>query len=175
MVKMEFISSTALFSDDNLYRFHLSRVWDQSLPKICWMMLNPSTADAEKLDPTLTRCFGYSMQWGFGSMDVVNIFAYRATSPKDMMAVSDPVGFGIKTAGSPVDNNGFLTLIPGVSALTVVGWGIHGEYKDRYKEIAALFKLRNLSVKCLGVTKNGQPRHPLYLAKDTPLEDWRLH
>jgi hypothetical protein len=169
---MEFLKSTALISDCQKYRFHLTRVWDESKPSICWMLLNPSTADAEKLDPTLTRCLGYSVDWGYGQMHILNIFAFRATDPKVMMAVADPVGHNILVGGTPVSNDGYLTLIPGICHMTVAGWGGGGTFKGRYVEVAKLAQVRGLKFQCLGQTKTGQPRHPLYLAKNTKLENW---
>jgi hypothetical protein len=169
---MEFIKSTAHFSDCGKYRFHLSRVWDESKPSVCWCLLNPSTADAEKLDPTLTRCLNYSLDWGYGQMHVINAFAFRATDPTDMMAAEDPVGENVLTGGIPVSNDGYMTLIPGICQMTVVGWGVGGEFKGRYRAIASLAKARNLQLKCLGRTKSGHPRHPLYLPRNAKLEEW---
>jgi hypothetical protein len=160
---VNFTRKTALFSDCQKYRFHLSREWDVIKPSICWILLNPSTADENVLDNTLTRCLDYSVQWGFGSMHITNIFAFRATDPKNMMAAKDPVG---------PDNDGYLTLIPRMCELTVAGWGNGGLYLERWKEIEKLTTMRDIKLKCLRKTKSGQPSHPLYLPKDLELIDW---
>ena len=74
------------------YRYTLERTWDGGLPCIGWIMLNPSTADATQDDPTIRRCIRFSQSWGYGSLIVVNLFAHRATSPKDLFQAESPVG-----------------------------------------------------------------------------------
>ena len=88
----EFRSATATFSPCRKYRYTLGRIWNEKAPTACWILLNPSTADERQLDPTLRRCVGFSRAWGFGSMVVVNIFAFRSPYPSNMYAALDPVG-----------------------------------------------------------------------------------
>lgn len=74
------------------YRYNLWRVWDEQLPRVLWVMLNPSTADASQSDPTLRRILDFSKQWGYGSLEVVNLYAWRSPDPKTLLSASDPVG-----------------------------------------------------------------------------------
>ncbi len=87
-------TSTATFDPTRTYRFHLSRTWDPAGPVVAFVMLNPSTADAHRLDPTVRRCVGFAAAWGFGALEVVNLFAFRATDPTDLSRCRDPVGTG---------------------------------------------------------------------------------
>src|SRR5436190_22946192 len=82
----------ATLSECRRYRYTLTRVWDESYPRIAWIGLNPSTADENVLDPTLRRVVRFSMDWGFGSFTMLNLFALRATDPVVMKAHFEPVG-----------------------------------------------------------------------------------
>lgn len=144
--------SDAVLSPCGLYRYRLLRVWDDSLPLCAFVMLNPSTADATSDDPTVRRCIGYARAWGCGSLVVVNLFAFRATSPDDMMAAADPVG---------PDNDRHIEAATGRCHHVVVAWGNHGSFKSRGAEVRFLLRHRRLNH--LGLTRTGQPKHPLYL------------
>lgn len=128
-------------------------------------MLNPSTADHEIDDPTIKRCISFAKQWGFAGVTVVNLFDYRATDPKDLKKAKTPVSEladdYIGYAGDQCD-------------LLVAAWGNHGAYQDRAEAVNWLFvHIPGYSgIKCLGLTAKGQPKHPLYLRKDTELEDY---
>ena len=82
----------AIFSDCGRYRYRLWRTWDPALPRLLWILYNPSTADASAEDPTLRRCIDFSRRWGFGGLTVVNHFAFRATNPRELNSISDPIG-----------------------------------------------------------------------------------
>src|SRR5262249_62207047 len=69
------------FSRCGRYRYWLTRTWDAARPAVCWLMLNPSTADAARDDPTIRRCIGLARRWGHGGIVVVNLFAWRAPDP----------------------------------------------------------------------------------------------
>lgn len=147
------------FDRTGAYRYSLGRRWADDGPRVCFCLLNPSTADARVLDPTLTRCLGFARRWGFGAMDVVNIFALRSTDPAGLYRADDPVGprndAAIRRAAARAD-------------LVVVGWGNHGRLGDRGARVAAM--LGTIApVRCLGVTASGDPKHPLYLRADAPL------
>ena len=120
-------------------------------------MLNPSIADANIEDPTIRRCMGFAEKWGYGGITVGNIFAYRATNPKDMLAADDPIG---------PENNLYLESLSLEAALTACAWGNHGIYLDRAQDVIKLLT----KPYCLGLTKSGQPKHPLYLRKDSKRE-----
>lgn len=150
--------STATFSSDRVYRYTLTRVLtDSPQPrKIVWIMLNPSTADDTEDDPTIRRILGFSRKWGFDRLDVVNLFAFRATDPKDMLKASDPVG---------PDNDRIILEVTEWADLIVGAWGNHGNYRSRAYQITQLLKACHLDIWCLGCTQSGQPKHPLYLAE----------
>ena len=145
----------------NRYRYSLSRTWNPSLPSIAWVMLNPSTADETHDDPTIRRCVDFSRRWGYGSMEVANLFGLRATSPRELRASIDPVG--------PRNDNHILAAA-GRADSVVVAWGVHGVLLSRDRAVIDLLYPRRLL--SLGATLAGQPRHPLYLAASTGFTDW---
>lgn len=152
----------AKFSDCERYRYTLGRRWNPGGKRVCFCLLNPSTADATKLDPTLTRCHRYAVRWGFDAMDVVNIFALRSTDPKGLKQVEDPIG---------PDNDRHIARLAKQADLVVAGWGTHGALMGRGN--AVLEVLGSVcDPHCLEVTKHGFPKHPLYLKGD--LEPRRL-
>jgi len=161
---------TATFDDDRTYRYRLSRVWDDTLPRIAWCMLNPSTASAFRLDPTVRRIIGFSRSWGYGAAEVVNLFAWRTTHPKELRTeTTDPVGplndVAIVEAGKAVD-------------VIVAAWGNHGVMQNpltgvsRDEEVKALFAKKNPSLDYLRLTKKSQPGHPLYIPSTTSPIPW---
>jgi len=146
----------ATFDETEAYRYTLGRRWAPGGTRVCFCLLNPSTADAKVLDPTLTRCFGYASRWGFSTMDVCNIFALRSTDPKGLKQVDDPIGPG---------NDAAIVKLAKRADLVIVGWGTHAKLLDRHKQVLDL--LRPIcEPKCLGITQGGFPKHPLYLRKD---------
>ena len=116
-------------------------------------MLNPSRADAIADDSTIRRCIGLAQRWEYGSLTVVNLFGYRTTSPQDLKQVEDPIG---------PDNDRYLHSAIQQADTVILAWGNQGTWGDRHRVV-----LRQLSgveaLYCLGLTKTGQPRHPLYL------------
>lgn len=152
------LRSGALFSKCMSYRYSLTRVWNPDNPKagmVAFIGLNPSTADEHENDPTVTRCINYAKGWGMDGMYMLNIFAYRATDPKVMKAHPDPIG---------ISNDNILELITGdldVCKIAVAAWGVNGTHLGRDAQVIKL--LSNVKLKCLGVTKDGHPKHPLYL------------
>ena len=148
------MTRTALIDPTGAYRYTLTREWDPWLPVACWIMLNPSTADATKDDPTIRRCIAFSKRWGYGSIEVVNIFAYRATAPADLWPLSDPIG---------QENDTHIDAAVQRAAIVIAAWGVHGAYRGRGAEVARRFD----GLKYLGATKDGHPRHPLYVRGDT--------
>ncbi len=147
-----YLQSGAEFSPCRLYRYSLWRLWDDR-PKVAFIGLNPSTADETADDPTIRRCIGYASDWGYGGLYMLNLFAFRATDPKDMKAASDPVG---------PDNNLALTGHALTCAKTIAAWGNDGLYRARSAAVRAMLP----RLYCLGLNANGEPKHPLYLAKN---------
>jgi len=115
-------------------------------------MLNPSTADEVKLDPTCSRARDYAERWGYGALIVTNVFGWRATDPDDMKAAADPVGPG---------NDAAIVRAASESAIVVCAWGNHGAFLERSSRVRALLNGKKLFA--LRVNANGEPAHPLYL------------
>lgn len=145
----------AVFSDDREYRTRLIRQWDHSLPGVLFFMLNPSTADAFKLDPTVRRCLGFAHRWGYGGFEVRNLFSLRSTDPRKMKRHPDPIG--------PMDILYDSDKFPFV----VAAWGDHGKFMNRGIAVERAMAEAGYVVHHLGLTKKGYPRHPLYIATDT--------
>lgn len=151
----------ALFDSSGVYRYRLSRVWALDGRAVVFVMLNASTADATRDDPTIRRCIGLARAWGYGRLEVVNLFAYRSPSPDALLAVDDPVG---------PDNDDYLRQAAADAALVVAAWGNVGALRGRDRAVLEMLARRPLH--CLGVTLRGQPRHPLYVRGDTLPSVW---
>ena len=150
---------TAVASGCGRYRYELTRRWAVG-PVAVMVGLNPSTADHEVDDPTTRRCVGFAKAWGCGGLVLVNLFALRSTDPRRLRDHDDPVG---------AMNDRFLA-----AALDAAGdrpvvacWGVRGTLRGRDAEVLALFGDR--PVQCFGRTRDGHPRHPLYLPNTTDL------
>lgn len=148
-----FTKSNALISDCGSYRYWLKREWEEG-ELLAWVMLNPSTADATEDDPTIRRCIGFSQSWGFGGLVVVNLYALRATDPRQLWKAPDAAG---------PDNDIHLEHETW-GRHVIAAWGAYPKAMDRAEKIHDLIKPNCLSLQCLGVTKEGFPRHPLYVA-----------
>lgn len=168
--------ASALFSEDRAYRYVLTRVWDRDLPVTAFVMLNPSTADAFQVDPTVRRCLGFARDWGSGGLVVLNAFALRSTDPKALYGHRDPTG--------PDNDECLMAALERYQpAQVIAGWGHHAgkvaadgvtrrkcppEHRrfwvSREHNLVAMLGDRLLALK---VTKDGHPGHPLYIAGDT--------
>lgn len=147
------MKADAKLSDCRNYRFALWRTWDDSKPFAMIVGLNPSTADEVKDDPTLTRCINFAKSWGYGGVCMTNLFAYRATDPKDMKAQNDPIG---------AENDIWLNKLANDAGIVVAAWGNDGSYLGRSNMVVEM--LPNLHY--LKMNKSGEPAHPLYLKAD---------
>lgn len=146
----------ATFSPCGTWRYTLKRRWDDGEGILNVVGLNPSTADAEHDDPTVRRCIDFGRRWGFGAVVVTNVFAYRATNPRELRRVMDPIG----------PNNDAVLLAEAARAHTVlVAWGVHGDMDNRAD--AVLRALAGKGLMCLGTTQGAAPRHPLYVRRET--------
>lgn len=149
--ELESSSCSARFSPDRQYRYELWRRWGAG--EYCLFVgLNPSTADETKDDPTIRRCINFAKAWGYGALCMANLFAYRATDPADMKREPEPNG---------PENDDTLKRLAAGAGVVIAAWGVHGTHHGRNAEVMAM--LPNLD--CLGVTKDGHPKHPLYLPK----------
>lgn len=145
----------ASFSRSRVFRYSLLRRWSPGQRSACFCLLNPSTADARRNDPTVRRCIGYAMDWGFDALEVVNIFALRSTDPAALTQHPDPVG--------PGNDRAILRAVQRAD-LVVLGWGAHGQLFNRGRRVIQLIA-PHATPHCLGLTAAGHPRHPLYLPK----------
>ena len=144
------ISSKAVFSACNLYRYVLERTFEQGTGAVNFLMLNPSTADEYFNDPTIARCEKWAMEQGYKTLLITNVFAFRATNPQDML-VHDEL----------TENNDVYILEAAQKSHKIIcGWGNWG-YK-RQADILELLKGFNLQ--CFKINKNGTPSHPLYIS-----------
>ncbi len=150
------IQRDASISNCGRYRWSLSREWDGDLlkPWLGWIMLNPSVADASIDDPTIRRCMSFAKLWGFSGIGVYNLFALRATEPRELYKAADPIGHG---------NDEMIVGLVGVCPAIVAAWGVHGQHRGRDKEVIKLIHDAGGALHCLGTTKDGHPKHPLYV------------
>ncbi len=161
-------ASQAVYSDCERYRYTLTRTWDDTGPQALFIMLNPSTATELQNDPTVERCERRARILGCGAFRVTNIFAWRDTDPQAMRAAADPVG---------PDNDAAIT----DSATTwvrdphdpvIAAWGTHGAHLGRGRAVIALLHQTGRPLLTLGITKDGHPRHPLYIGYAQTPQPW---
>lgn len=158
------METSAGLSPDGLHRYWLRRTWNALFGRVAFVMLNPSTADASIDDPTIWRCIGFARSWGFGGIEVVNVYNLRATKPKDLWGDVDRMGLWTHdTVAEHLDH-------PDVSAI-VCAWGNNAKQAD-VASLCESFSRFGLGVSCLGTNKGGAPKHPLYLAKNTSMRPW---
>ena len=155
--------SEAVYSPCERYRYLLTRVWDPAGAKALFVMLNPSTATEVQNDPTVERCERRARALGFGAFRVTNIFAFRATDPKVMRAVGDPVG--------PGNDAAIRESVPWADRV-ICAWGAHGAHLDRGHTVQALLRGTGVPLHHLGLTKDGHPKHPLYIGYDVQPMLW---
>ena len=150
------VNKKATFSDCRKYRYALSRTWNGKKKTILFIGLNPSTADEKIDDPTIRRCINYAQNWGYGSLLMVNLFAYRATMPSELKNAINPIGN---------DNDLHILELSKKADLAVAAWGNKGTLLNRDKEVKKIIP----NLMCLKINKSGQPAHPLYQKKDLKL------
>ena len=165
MITREFLkgdaASVAVYSDCERYRYLLTRIWDLAGKRVLFIMLNPSTATEQQNDPTVERCERRARALGFGGFRVCNIFAFRATDPKVMRAVADPVG--------PENDDAIRGSLPWADQI-ICAWGAHGAHLGRGAQMERALRASGRALHTLGLTKAGAPKHPLYIRGDQPLE-----
>lgn len=150
----------AIISASGKYRYALWRRVSDSPVQCMFLMLNPSTADANDDDPTVRRCVGYARDWGCGTLTVCNLFAWRSTDPDALIGMRSPVAIG-------PDNDTYIrtfaaTVFPGP---IICGWGAHKAATIRSREVRAMFAADGIPLYTLSLTDGGYPGHPLYLPK----------
>ena len=158
------LATGAEFSPCGTYRYSLERTWDVDLPRCAFVLFNPSTADALEDDPTIRRCIGFADRWGFGSLEIVNLFAFRSTDPKGLGLTTDPIG--------PMNDHAILRAAMRSKWLVFAYGALAAKHVGRVLRVSDSVKWapHNLSATVtIGErTKDGFPKHPLYLKADTP-------
>jgi len=143
------------------YRYSLARRWGGGA-RALFVMLNPSTADDVGDDPTIRRCIGFARRWRCGALEIVNLYALRATYPEDLFAHDAPVG--------PANDDAIADAATRAQTI-VVAWGAHARDAERVERVLEL--LRDRPLQCLGTNRGGTPRHPLYLPRTSRRRPWR--
>ena len=156
-----YLENDAVISECGKYRYLLRRTWDFSKPRALLVMLNPSTADARTDDATIRSCVRLLSGLGYGSMEVVNVFAYRATDPEELAKAADPIG---------PKNADILDSAIGRCDVVIFAWGAHPMAEERGRLIRSTVKTYRPATYCFGKTKKGAPKHPLYIKSGTQLE-----
>jgi len=144
----------AVFSRCRRWRYLLWRRWDAARPIANFLMLNPSTADEFRLDPSCTRARRYAERWGYGALIVTNLFGWRATDPGEMKAAREPVGRA---------NDAAILRAAREATIVVCAWGNHGAHRGRSARVLALLRDAGIELHALRVNGAGEPAHPLYL------------
>lgn len=155
-----------MFSPCEQYRYGLWRIWNRQLPKLGFLLLNPSTATAEDDDPTVHRCGERARCLGFGGFYVCNLFAFRSTDPAKLYEVDDPIGD---------ENDRWIQYYMTMCTKVVCGWGKDGTYMARDRAVLNLFNAEWLPpqfLNALKINNDGTPTHPLYLAYQTTLKPY---
>ena len=161
--KAKATASAAVISSDGKYRYKLSRRWAWGSNRSVWIMLNPSTADAVEDDATIRRCISFAKRWGCDGIDVYNLFALRSRHPFRIEKVNDPVG---------PDNDHWLSVAAHTRGKVIAAWGACNtpvQMRRANEVVQFLLRDRRVLLSTLGLTKSGQPRHPLYVRNDAPL------
>jgi hypothetical protein len=174
-----YVRSYADISPCGRYRYLLEREWrgthdpknwrwlgakdgagaEPGKPKaVMFVMLNPSTADGTSDDPTIRRCVGFAKSWRYEAISVVNLFAYRATKTKDLFSAGDTLVHGPR-------NQEVIERAARGAGVIIAAWGAHGGWGAQDEIVRGW--LHRYPIYTLGLTKNGQPRHPLYVPGDT--------
>lgn len=151
------IKRTADFSPCRTWRYTLIREWDVKKPRLLFILLNPSTADEKKDDPTNRRGIDFAIQWGFGAVVFVNLFAIRSPDPLVIPKVKDPVG---------PDNDLYIAREAYRTNLIVCAWGTHGRFNNRDQVVTGHLAI-HYELTCLGRNNDGTPQHPLYMLRTT--------
>lgn len=156
-------ASAAVYSPCERYRYTLTRAWDPGGGKALFVMLNPSTATEVQNDPTVERCERRARTLGFGAFRVCNIFAWRDTDPRAMRRAPDPVG--------PANDPAIVESCHWADRI-VCAWGTHGAHLGRGPAVEALMRAIGYPLYTLGLSKDGHPKHPLYIAYTKQPEPW---
>lgn len=163
------MSCSAVFSDCEQYRYRLDWRWpDLTAVPLVALMLNPSTATHEVLDPTISGLVKRARTWRFAGVIVINLFALRATDPKVMLAADDPVG---------ADNDDQIRAVLEEEVverggICVAAWGAHGKHRDRATEVSKIARSIGAQLHAFELNADGSPKHPLYVRHEIKPKPW---
>lgn len=165
----------AIIDAEGTHRYVLWRKWGDGSRRVVFCMLNPSTADGMEDDPTIRRCIGYAVREGFDALDVINLYAYRATNPDDLLELCKE---GRHDEMMGASNKLWMLDVMATAELVVVAWGAWREsvprrWKPPMLNVPGFARDYGLPVRCFGTTAKGAPKHPLYLRLDQPLVPYR--
>jgi hypothetical protein len=151
---------SAVISACGKFRYRLWRYWDEAKPPMVFVMLNPSTADAHNDDPTIRKCIGFAKRYGYGGIEILNLYAYRATKPADLKAAGYLVG--------PDNDKHFQAVInsqmeSGRNNNWICAWGANARGLSRQTEVSELLRVNGIRPRALHFTNDGIPAHPLML------------
>lgn len=149
----------ASFSQCKTFRYQLIRTWNESLPAVCFIGLNPSTADHRIDDPTIRRCIGFAKSWGYGSLTIVNLFAYRTPYPEALKQADDPIG--------PRNRHFIRQAVKGADVVVAI-WGNDGAFMGQAEAVSRWVG----PLHAIKVNQSGHPAHPLYLKKGLPFIEY---
>lgn len=159
--------AAAEFSSDRVHRYRLDRAWDLgNARRLVVIGLNPSTADELVDDPTIRRCIGFAKRENCGGLIMVNLYSLRATNPADLKSATH--------RGAGHTNDDFiLAACKTPNAIVLAAWGSQGSWIWTRAGVVD-WHLREHSIRLysLGLTRDGQPRHPLYVKGDAPLQEY---
>lgn len=158
--------ATAPLELDVGYRWVLERSWLDGDGLVCFVMLNPSTADDFRDDATVRRIVRFAQRDGFGGLVVVNLYARRATQPSDLFAVGLELAIGFV-------NDGVILAQASRADRVVAAWGNHGRRHGRGDAIRAMLEENGVALYHFGVTAQHQPVHPCRLPRSAELSPWR--
>lgn len=159
-------NGSATFDESGCYRYHLTRSWNTNghIPNpVTFIMLNPSQANAEQDDPTIRACSQFAQRWGYNQLNVVNLFAYRATQPSLLPKATDPIG--------PA-NDRFLLEAAETTHQIILAWGNRGQLLKRHQTVLELLACYRHKLHCLARNHSGHPRHPLYIKRNIMPQPW---
>ncbi|NEQ52785.1 MAG: DUF1643 domain-containing protein [Leptolyngbya sp. SIO3F4] len=158
---------SAIFDSSHKYRYCLTRSWPANhVSQVTFIMLNPSQANAEQDDPTLRACSQFAKAWGYTQLTVVNLFAYRTSKPENLASETDPIG---------PSNDRYLLAATDASKQVILAWGNWGTLLNRAQAVVQLLKPYRSKLYCLSYNRSGQPRHPLYIKRNTTPLAWNKH
>jgi hypothetical protein len=160
---------SAVFSDCERYRYRLDWRWpDLTAMPLVALMLNPSTATHEVLDPTVAGLVKRARAWRFAGVIVINLFAFRATDPDDMLAAADPVG----QANDDQIREVLRMEVAERGGVCVAAWGKHGRHRGRDGEVLSIAREEGVALHAFQINGDGSPKHPLYVKHNTRPALW---